>query len=238
MSALVVRGLVVKRGGRPMLRGLDLDVPAGTITALLGPNGAGKSTLVLALTGLLPAAEGRATFGDFELLGSRPDRIRAHGVSAVPEGHRVLTRLSVRDNLLAAIGGSSASAADATSAAFEVFPELVAIADQMAGSLSGGQQQMLAFAQALVSRPDILLIDEMSLGLAPVIVKRLTAVVTQVAAQGIGVLLIEQYATLALSVASNAYVMHRGAISFAGPAAELAERPEELHAAYFGDALS
>jgi len=239
MSTLTIRDLRVDRAGRPILRGLDLDVAPGIVTTLLGPNGAGKSTLVLALAGLLPARSGTARLGDLELLGNRPDRIRAGGVAAVPEGHRVLTQLSVRDNLTAALGSNpNMSRREATEMAFDVFPELEPVAGQLAGSLSGGQQQMLAFAQALVSKPDVLLIDEMSLGLAPVIVQRLTSVVARVADQGIGVLLIEQYANLALSVASRAYVIHKGEISFAGPARDLIESPDELHAAYFGATTS
>jgi branched-chain amino acid transport system ATP-binding protein len=234
-SSLVVERLEIERGGRPVLRGVDLTVDAGRVTALLGPNGAGKSTLVLGLTGLLPAT-GAVRLGDDALLGKRPDRIRRAGLAAVPEGHRVLTRLSVRENIVAALGSNPAtSPQEAMDLAFETFPELDPIADQAAGSLSGGQQQMLAFGQALVARPKVLVVDEMSLGLAPVVVKRLAGVIASVAETGTGVLLIEQYTTVALELAEVAYVMHKGAITFHGPAQHLADDPDALHGAYFGE---
>lgn len=236
MTALSVRGLHVDRGQRPILTGVDLEVPAGEVTALLGPNGAGKSTLVLGLTGLLPVASGTAHFGDLDIVGKRPEQIREHGLAAVPEGHRVLTRLTVRDNILAARGSAERLSEDeALTTAVDAFPELDPLMPQLAGGLSGGQQQMLAFAQALIAKPDVLLIDEMSLGLAPVIVHRLVSVVAETAKSGIGVLLIEQYANVALGVSSHAYVMHRGAISYSGSAQDLLDQPEVLHAAYFGD---
>jgi len=232
MSQLTISGLRVARSGRPIVRDVDLDVRPGEVTALIGPNGAGKSTLVLAVTGLLPAA-GSIRLGDTELVGRRPDQIRRAGLAAVPEGHRVLTDLSVRDNITAA---TTRSATDrALARAFETFPELEPLADQRAGSLSGGQQQMLAFSQALVGDPDVIVIDEMSLGLAPVIVERLTEVVASISTAGVGVLLIEQYTTVALALADSASVMFRGEITFTGPAQKLVDDPDLLHQAYFGE---
>lgn len=235
MSDLHVSDLHVERGRRPIVNGVSLEVAQGSVVALLGPNGTGKSTMVLGLTGLLPIASGSIRLGDQELSGRKPDAIRGRGLAAVPEGHRVLTQLSVRDNILAAV--RSARAADqqrALDSANELFPELEPLSSQLAGSLSGGQQQMLAFAQALASDPAVLVIDEMSLGLAPLIVTRLASVVTEMAARGIGVLLIEQYTAVALGLASHAYVMHRGRISYDGSASTLIEQPATLHAAYFG----
>lgn len=238
MTQLAVRGMSVSIGDRPILRDVDLNVERGRVTALLGPNGAGKSTLVLGLTGLLPAT-GSATLNGVELIGKRTDVIRRAGLAAVPEGHRVLTKLSVQDNIAVALGSKSATAvSEARAIAYATFPELEPIAQQAAGSLSGGQQQMVAFAQALVSRPEVLVIDEMSLGLAPVIVKRLTQVVADIAASGVGVLLIEQYTTVALELAHHACVMHKGAISYDGAAKVLADEPDTLHRAYFGESIS
>lgn len=236
MTDLTIAALDIRRGGQPIVGGVDISVPAGSVTALLGPNGAGKSTLVLGLTGLLPVDGGSVRLGETELVGLRPEQIRTRGLAAVPEGHRVLTQLSVRDNVIAALGSSPKMAAnEAVELAYRVFPELEPLSDRLAGRLSGGQQQMLAFAQALVVEPTTLVIDEMSLGLAPVIVRRLTTVVAETAARGIGILLIEQYANVALSLATDAYVMHKGAISFTGPARALVDDPGLLHAAYFGD---
>lgn len=232
---LEIRGLHVERNRRPVVKGIDIDVPRGQVTALLGPNGAGKSTLVLGITGLLPTSRGTVEINGVDVAGKRADHVRTAGLAAVPEGHRVLTQLTVYDNLVAARG--SRMRGEATTdieSILEVFPELESLSDRFGGNLSGGQQQMLAIAQALIANPTTLVIDEMSLGLAPVIVQRLMTVVTEIAQRGIGILLIEQYANLALGVSEHAYVMHKGHISYSGAARELVEQPELLHDAYFG----
>ena len=179
MSRLAVEALSVARGAKPVLHEVSLTLESGRILALLGPNGAGKSTLVAALAGLLPATAGRVTLDGTPVTGLAPDRIRRAGIAAVPEGHQVLTRLSVRDNVRVA-----SRAPGAFAAACATFPELAPLAERAADSLSGGEQQMLALAQALVARPRFILADEMSLGLAPVIVRRLMAVVKAAAAAG------------------------------------------------------
>lgn len=230
---LAVEGLRVARAGRVVVDDVDLRVTPGEVTALLGANGAGKSSLVLGLAGVIRPLAGSARLGDTELVGLAPHRIRAAGVAAVPEGHRVLTELSVIDNLGAA--GTMLERADADAAvaeALEVFPELRERLDQPAGTLSGGQQQMVALAQALVSRPAILVADELSLGLAPVVVRRLVEALREIVARGTGVLLIEQFTTVALELATEASLMERGSISWSGPAAELRDNPELLHQAY------
>src|SRR5260221_11649971 len=183
-AILAVDGLSASRGGKPVLHVISLRLESGRAVALLGPNGAGKSSLVLALAGMLPIAAGTMSLDGRRLNGLPPHLIRRAGIAAVPEGHRVLTRLTVRENLdVAASANGPADRADAVALAHATFPELVPLGDRPAGNLSGGQQQMLAFAQGLAARPTFLLADEMSLGLAPIVVRRLmTAVERSVAA--------------------------------------------------------
>jgi branched-chain amino acid transport system ATP-binding protein len=231
-ETLRLSDVVVERAGRPVVDGVSFDIPAGEVTALLGPNGAGKSSLVLAVAGVLPAA-GSIKLGDRELVGRRPEKIRAAGVAVVPEGRRLLPELTVEDNLqVATFMLPRAQARERRDHALELFPELQARLTAKARSLSGGEQQMVVLAQALVSQPRILLIDELSLGLAPVVVKRLIPTIRTVADSGVGVLLIEQFATLALGLANNAHVMEGGELRFSGTASELRESPELLESAY------
>jgi len=232
-SALSVRDLTVQRGGRQVLNKVSLDLYPGEITAVLGPNGAGKSSLVMTMAGVLPAIGGTVTLDDANLLGEAPETVRRRGVAIVPEGHAVLVSLSVLDNLrAAALMHSRRDAEREVDAAFSLFPELAERRDVGAHHLSGGQKQMVAIAQALIARPRYLLIDELSFGLAPAIVMRLGDTIRAVAARGVGVLLIEQFTTLALALSIRAYVMERGQIAFAGTAEELQRRPEILHGAY------
>ncbi len=232
---LAVRGLRVARGTKMVVKDVDLTVRAGQITALLGANGAGKSSLVLALAGVLRPAGGSVTMNGTALTGKAPNLIRAAGLAAVQEGHRVLTELTVLENFRAA-GSMHAKAAlgGAVDEALAVFPELSSRLNQRAGTLSGGQQQMVSLGQALVSRPTFLLADELSLGLAPLVVKRLIEVIKQIAARGTGVLLIEQFTHIALEVAADAVLMERGRVAWSGPSATLKENPDLLHAAYLG----
>jgi branched-chain amino acid transport system ATP-binding protein len=203
------------------------------VTTLLGPNGAGKSTLVLAIGGVLRLSGGKIFLGGKELATRRPERIRAAGVAIVPEGRRLLPDLSVEDNLrVATYALPRAEAKAGVEYALELFPELKRRWRAVGRSLSGGEQQMVVLAQALVSRPKVILVDELSLGLAPVVVKRLVPTLQAVAASGVGVLLIEQFAHIALSLAKSAYVLEGGEIRYRGTAKELKERPELLHSAY------
>ena len=232
-GALQIRGLDVARGGRPVLHGVSLDIPAGEITTLLGPNGAGKSTLVLTIGGALPATAGSVTIDGTELRGAKPEKIRAAGVAVVPEGRRLLPNLTVEDNLkVATFTLPGAEAAAGVLRVLELFPELQKRFDTTARSLSGGEQQMLVLGQALASTPKVIVVDELSLGLAPVVVKRLMPVLEQVAAHGTGVLLIEQFAHVALALANNAYVIEGGQIKYSGTAAELRDNPDIVKAAY------
>ena len=231
--AMHVDGLSVPRGSRIVVREVSLEIPSGEVTALLGPNGAGKSTLVLAVAGVLRPVAGRVLLGDEELTRRRPERIRSAGVAVVPEGRRILPELTVADNLrVATYALSNDEAESGTEYALELFPELKKRWDVPGRSLSGGEQQMVVLAQALVSRPKVLLVDELSLGLAPVIVKRLVPTLASVAASGVAVLLIEQFAHVALGLASTAYVLEGGRIRYHGTAAELRENPNLLHSAY------
>ena len=232
-AALRLEGLTVARGARTVLRDVSLEIPPGEVTALLGPNGAGKSTLVLTVGGVLRPAAGRVLLGDREVTRQQPERIRAAGIAVVPEGRRLLPELTVADNLrVATYALSKAAAADGLAYALELFPELKARWDVSARSLSGGEQQMLVLAQAVASRPSVLLVDELSLGLAPVVVKRLVPMLAAVAGSGVGVLLIEQFAHVALGLANNVYVLEGGRVRYHGTAAELRDHPEILRSAY------
>ncbi len=232
-EVLRIDTVTVSRGSRPVVREVTIDIPSGEVTALLGPNGAGKSSLVLAVGGVLHFEAGSLLLGDQNLTSWRPERIRQAGVAIVPEGRRLLSELTVQDNLnVATYSLSREEATEGTAYALQLFPELEKRMDVSARSLSGGEQQMLVLAQALVSKPRFILIDELSLGLAPVVVQRLIPTVRTVAESGVGVLLIEQFATVALGLANRAYVIERGRIRFSGLASELKERPDLLQTAY------
>lgn len=235
MSMLQVDGLVVHRGGKRVLHGVDLVARPGEITALVGANGAGKSSLVMALAGVLPLSAGRLMADDQLLNGLRPERVRRQGVAVVPEGHRLLGALSVHDNLrVAASHRPAAEVPRAIEQVLQVLPELLPKLGEPGRALSGGQKQMVAVAQALLAQPRYLVVDELSLGLAPLVVKRMAGVLQAVAAQGTGVLLIEQFTTLALALSSQAYVMVRGRMAWSGASGELAAHPEILAHSYLG----
>src|ERR1700730_7084071 len=232
-TSLGLRGLTVERGGRAVVRDVSLEIPAGEVTALLGPNGAGKSSLVLAVGGVLRLRAGSVLTGGREFAGRRPERIRHAGIAIVPEGRRLLSDLSVEDNIRVATYALSREQARAgRKRALELFPEIERRLSAPARALSGGEQQMVVLAQALVSQPRFMLIDELSLGLAPVVVNRLIPAIRAVAESGIGVLLIEQFATVALGLATRAYVMEGGRLQFSGTANQLKEDPSLLHSAY------
>ena len=235
-QTLTVSGLTVARGGKPIIHGVDIEIPPGKITALLGANGAGKSSLVLSIAGALPAERGEIVLDGKSIRGLRPENVRRLGVVAVPEGHRVLTELTVEENLrVAGTALNRRELDDAVQRALATFPELKPRIAARAGTLSGGQQQMLVLAQAIVSRPRYILADELSFGLAPVIVARLVPVLEAFAADGIGVLLIEQFTHIALRISHHAYVMERGRIRFSGAPEALRQNPDILHSAYLAN---
>ena len=231
--ALSLSGLCVSRGGREVLHDVSLEIPTGEVTALLGPNGAGKSTLVLAVGGVLRPSAGRVLLGSQDLTRRPPEQVRSAGVAIVPEGRRLLPDLTVAENLRVATYAMDGEEANSgVERALELFPELRARWRVPGRSLSGGEQQMVVLAQAIASRPTTLLVDELSLGLAPVVVKRLIPVISSVASSGVAVLLIEQFAHVALSLARSAYVLEGGRVRYHGTAAELHDNPDILHSAY------
>jgi len=235
---LTLRDLTVERGNRAVVRDVSLEIAEGQVTALLGPNGAGKSTLVLAVGGVLKPRSGTVLLDDADLAGRRPERIRQAGVAIVPEGRRLLPDLTVEDNLrvaslrVASYALTKAQAKTGRDRVLELFPQLRQRLDAPARTLSGGEQQMVVLAQALIGAPRYLLIDELSLGLAPVVVSRLVPVIAAVAESGAGVLLIEQFATVALGLAHRAHIMEGGRIRFSGLASELRDNPARLRSAY------
>jgi branched-chain amino acid transport system ATP-binding protein len=233
-TTLQVDNLVMVRGTKAVVHGIQLRVASGAVTALLGPNGAGKTSTVLGIAGALEPAFGKIVLDGVDLKGKAPDEIRRHGVATVPEGHQVLRELTVRDNLR--VAGSELSRGELDAAlqrTLALFPELKERLAQPAGDLSGGQQQMVAIAQALVVAPRFLVIDELSFGLAPMIVARLVPVIRRIAADGIGVLLIEQFTQLALGLSDHVYVMSRGRVSYDGGPEKLRSDTDILHRAYF-----
>jgi branched-chain amino acid transport system ATP-binding protein len=230
---LGLQGITVERGRRTVVRDVSIKIPAGEVTALLGPNGAGKSSLVLAVGGVLRLQAGSVLLNGRDLAGRRPERIRQAGIAIVPEGRRLLTDLTVEDNIRVATYALPREQAQAgRERVLELFPEIARRLSAPARMLSGGEQQMVVLAQALVCEPRFMLIDELSLGLAPVIVNRLIPAIRAVAESGIGILLIEQFATVALGLANGAHVMEGGRMRFSGLASELREKPELLRSAY------
>jgi branched-chain amino acid transport system ATP-binding protein len=232
-SALRIEGLSVPRGSRTVVRDVSLEIPPGEVTALLGANGAGKSTLVLAVAGVLRPSAGNVLLGDRDLTRRRPELIRAAGVAVVPEGRRLLPELTVEDNLrVATYSLSRDDRRERIAHALGLFPTLQRRWNAPGRQLSGGEQQMVVLAQALVSRPGIMIVDELSLGLAPIVVKSLVPTLEEVASSGVGILLIEQFAHVALSLATQAYVLEGGRIRYHGTAQELRDHPDVLHSAY------
>ena len=223
-ETIAIDNLVVERGGKRVLHGISFALKPGTISTLLGANGAGKSSTVMAIAGAIPTASGVVSLGGQMLTGLAADAVRRRGIAMVPEGHRV----SVLDR-------KAAARRDGLNRAFAIFPELAARRQQLAGDLSGGQKQMVAMAQAFLARPRFMIVDELSLGLAPGVVKRLAEALTLAARDGIGVLLIEQFAHLALGLASHAMVLERGRLVFDGPSETLRQRPDILHGAYLAN---
>lgn len=237
MSLLEVRGLQAGYGIVDVLFGVDLDVDAGELVVVLGANGAGKTTLLRAICGMsLVDAKGSVRLDGNEVLGRRPDQLLRSGVAHVPQGRGTLTDLTVEENLR--VGGYIRSDQKEVEADihswFEVFPRLGERRDQVAGSMSGGEQQMLAIARAFMSQPRLLLLDEPSLGLAPLITQELFDRLRDVTAErGTAVLLVEQNANLSLDFAARAYVLEAGSVVTSGPAAEL-KADESIQKAYLG----
>ncbi|ALK09800.1 ABC transporter ATP-binding protein [Blastochloris viridis] len=224
---LRIEGVVTSYGHIEAVRGVDLAVPPGGVVALIGPNGAGKSTLLNTVSGLLRPRSGRIIFEGRDITGWPAARIARSGLLQVPEGRQVLGPLSVEENLL--LGGLAATGRAAPpklEEIFALFPVLAERRRQTAGSLSGGQQQMLAIGRALMGRPRLLVLDEPSLGLAPIIVSHVFQVLRRLNADGLTILLVEQNARLALAIGDVAYVLEQGRIVRFGAGAELAADPD------------
>ena len=232
---LKVENLTVSYGAVEALRGISLSVGQGEIVTLIGGNGAGKSTLIRTIAGLVKPAGGAITFDGQPILGIRPHACASLGIGHSPEGRMVFGDQSVRDNL--ALGAFSrddpAGIAADIEEYFRVFPRLAERQDQLAGTLSGGEQQMLAIARALMCRPRLLLLDEPSLGLAPLIVREVFAVIKALRQRGMTILLVEQMANLALGVSDRAYVLETGTITLEGTGAALLTDPR-VRSAYLG----
>ena len=234
MSALLtVSGLQVHYGAIEAVKGIDLALPDGRITTLLGANGAGKSTTLLALSGLLRASAGSILFDGVELRNLAPHRIVELGLIQVPEGREILTTLSVRENLLLGAYRRRDRLDGDLQEVLALFPRLRDRLDGSAGNLSGGEQQMLAIARALMSRPRLLLLDEPSMGLAPILVRDIFTTLSALKARGLTILLVEQNARLALQVADFAYVMENGNIALQGSSDDVLDDPKVIEA-YLG----
>jgi ABC-type branched-subunit amino acid transport system ATPase component/MFS family permease len=236
VKLLLARGVDVHYDGVQVLFGVDLEVDEGEIVALLGTNGAGKSTLLKAISGLVEASGGAVVFDGRDMTHTPPDEVAGRGVALVPGGQGVFTHLSVADNLRLATWMRRRRQAEARLAVelvLEIFPILRERLSERAGNLSGGQQQMLTLGMAFVGRPRLLMIDELSLGLAPAVVGQLLTMVRELRAQGTTVILVEQSVNVALTVAERAYFMEKGEVRFEGPAAELLDRPDLLRSVFF-----
>ncbi len=233
---LKIKNLVVNYGAIHALKGVSLEVSGGEVVTIIGGNGAGKSTLMKAISGLEPAAGGRIEFENQNLTVVPAHRRVAMGIAQSPEGRQVFADQSVRDNLL--LGAYLRDAKDAEiesdiRAQFDIFPRLRERQNQLAGTMSGGEQQMLAISRALMARPKLLLLDEPSLGLAPLIVKEIFGVIRSLKARGVTILLVEQMANQALKVADRAYVLKTGEITSSGTARDMLADPA-VREAYLG----
>ncbi len=232
---LQIKDLHVSYGGIKALRGINIDVPDGKIVTLIGANGAGKSTLLRTISGLVKAESGSIKMDDIELLGMPINKICGTGIALSPEGRRVFTDLSVEENLKigAYLRNDKAGIAKDMEWVYDLFPRLQERSWQFAGTLSGGEQQMLAVGRALMSRPKILMLDEPSLGLAPLIVQQIFDIIKEINKNGVTVLLIEQNANMALKTADIAYVIETGEIVLTGSGEEVMANPQ-VREAYLG----
>jgi branched-chain amino acid transport system ATP-binding protein len=235
MSLLEVRGLEVRYGGIRAVKGVDLVVDAGELVCLIGANGAGKSSTLRAISGMKAVGPGMVRYAGRDLAGVPSHERARSGLVLVPEGRGIFPQLTVDENLrMGAFAQPQAGVPRDLERVFAAFPRLAERRTQTGGTLSGGEQQMLAIGRALMSHPKLLLLDEPSMGLAPIIVQKIFDVIRQINRDGVTVLLVEQNANLALQAAGRAYVLESGTITLSGPAAQLAQDPK-VRAAYLGD---
>ncbi len=229
-------GLSTGYAGVPVVRDLSIEVVAGEVVALLGPNGAGKTTTLLAISGLLPVLDGSITVLGRPVDTKAPYRNARRGLAHVTEDRSLFFDMTVHENLRLALKGTRSAREHALEIALARFPELHRTMSRKAGLLSGGEQQMLAVARALATSPRLLLVDEMSLGLAPIIVERMLPIIREVADEtGTGVLMVEQHIHMALGISDRVYLLNHGELVLEGGAAELAQRRDLLEASYLGD---
>jgi branched-chain amino acid transport system ATP-binding protein len=235
-TLLKVTGLKVSYGGIQAVKGVDFEVHEGELVSLIGSNGAGKTTTMKAITGTLPINAGDIEYLGKSIRGQGPWDLVKQGLAMVPEGRGVFTRMTIIENLQmgAYIRDDKAGIADDMEKMFTIFPRLRERKDQLAGTMSGGEQQMLAMGRALMSRPKVLLLDEPSMGLSPIMVDKIFEVVRDVYAQGVTVLLVEQNASRALAIANRGYVMESGIVTMSGDAAKMLTDPR-VRAAYLGE---
>lgn len=232
---LSLKGVVAGYGDATVLRGVDLEILQGEIVALVGANGAGKTTLLRAISGLVQVDDGTIDLNGARIDRLHPTAIVAHGIAHVLEGRRLFAGLSVRENLLlgAIQVGSKTVRAQRHDEILALFPNLASRQDQLAGTLSGGEQQMVAIGRGMMSSPKLLMIDELSLGLAPMIVAEILERLRQISGRGTSILIVEQDVLTALEVSRRAYVLENGAISLSGPSSELMV-DDRVRLAYFG----
>ena len=235
-TLLKVTGLQVAYGGIQAVKGVDFEVREGELVSLIGSNGAGKTTTMKAITGGLPLAGGDIEYLGHSIKGQGPWDLVKQGLAMVPEGRGVFTRMTITENLQmgAYVRNDKAAILEDIEKVFTIFPRLRERKDQLAGTMSGGEQQMLAMGRALMSRPKLLLLDEPSMGLSPIMVDKVFEVVRDVYAQGVTILLVEQNASRALALADRGYVMESGLISMSGPGQDLLADPK-VRAAYLGE---
>jgi branched-chain amino acid transport system ATP-binding protein len=237
VSLLEIRGLEVRYGGIRAVKGIDLEVGAGEMVCLIGANGAGKSSTLRAISGLVPTAPGAVRFDGSDLAGIPAFRRARAGLVMVPEGRGVFAQLSVEENLaMGAYMRADAEVQSDRAGVFEIFPRLAERSRQTAGTLSGGEQQMLAIGRALMSRPKLLALDEPSMGLAPIAAQKILQVIRDINRSGVTVLLVEQNARSALALAHRAYVMESGEITLSGEARALLVDPR-VREAYLGEVM-
>ncbi|MCQ2567126.1 MAG: ABC transporter ATP-binding protein [Mogibacterium sp.] len=233
---LAIRDLHVYYGGIHALRGIDIDVPDGKIISLIGANGAGKSTTLKSIMGLVPKAEGHVYWDDVDITSGKTKDIVGEGIILCPEGRRIFPDLTVDENIMcgAYLRKDKEEIEKDKEWVYSLFPRLKERTWQLGATLSGGEQQMLAVARALMSKPKLLMLDEPSLGLAPLVIKDIFTIIQKIAAEGVNIMLIEQNAKAALDISDYAYVMETGVITMAGPGKALLNDPR-VQQAYLGE---